>query len=155
MVETYDSAVDTKAHIDLVYLELIKMAERLRKRAIYHDASKLESPEKEIFDEVTPLLKGLTYGSAEYAESLVSMGPALLHHYANNLHHPEHYEDGINGMDLIDLVEMICDWYAATKRHDNGDIYKSLELNKDRFGISPQLQAILKNTVDRYLVKQE
>ena len=88
-MEKYDSSIDTKAHINLVYRELTGMAELLRKRAIYHDASKLESPEKEIFDEVTPRLKGLTYGSKEYKESLSDMGPALLHHYENNMHHPE------------------------------------------------------------------
>lgn len=153
-MEKYDSSIDTKAHINLVYRELTGMAELLRKRAIYHDASKLESPEKEIFDEVTPRLKGLTYGSKEYKESLADMGPALLHHYENNMHHPEHYDEGIAGMDLIDLLEMICDWYVATKRHEDGDIYKSLKINEKRFGISSQLTSILTNTVNRYLVKE-
>ena len=51
-------------------------------------------------------------------------------------------------MNLIDLLEMICDWKAATLRHDDGDIYKSLEINHQRFGYSYQLHHILKNTVD-------
>lgn len=56
-------------------------------------------------------------------------------------------ESNINGMNLFDLIEMIVDWYAATKRHNDGDIHKSLEINKERFGISDQLQRILENTV--------
>lgn len=56
--------------------------------------------------------------------------------------------DGINGMTLIDLIEMMCDWKAATLRHADGDIYKSLEINAERFKYSPQLKQILKNTID-------
>lgn len=63
----------------------------------------------------------------------------------------EGVENGINDMDLVDLMEMICDWKAASKRHNDGNILKSLELNKDRFHIDAQLYSILKNTVDRYM----
>ena len=51
----------------------------------------------------------------------------------------------LRGMNLIDLVEMICDWKAATMRHSDGDIYKSLDDNKKRFGISDELYQILLN----------
>ena len=44
---------------------------------------------------------------------------------------------------------MFFDWKAATERHDDGDIYKSLNINKDRFKISDQLINILKNTAKR------
>ena len=53
-------------------------------------------------------------------------------------------------MDLIDLVELICDWVASSKRHADGNIYRSIELNKERFGMSDQLCEILKNTIDHY-----
>ena len=149
--DKYDSTKDTRQHIDLVYWLLTSMAEVIRKRGINHDSSKLESPEKDIFDEVTPRLKGLTYGSEEYKASLADMGPALTHHYENNRHHPEHFPDGVNDMDLVDLIEMISDWKAASLRHDNGDIKRSLEINKERFGISDQLYKILLNTVNNYL----
>ena len=143
----YDSSVDTQKHIDLVRKFLGMMAEILIGRGEIHDLSKLHGMEKECFDRVSPLLKGLTYGSEEYKDSLNQMKPALEHHYKMNRHHPEHFENGINGMSLLDLMEMLVDWYCATKRHDNGDIHKSLVINKDRFGISDQLNEILKNTV--------
>lgn len=148
MSENYDSAQDTKQHIERVGL-YIDMARRLLKlRAEYHDASKLLSPEKECFDEITPLLKGTTYGSEEYRATLRKMKPAIDHHQKNNQHHPEFFYNGINGMNLIDLIELICDWKAASERHADGNIYRSLEINKERFGISDQLTQILKNTVD-------
>lgn len=144
----YDSTPDSLAHIRRVQELLADMQARLAWRAIEHDRSKLEEPEKSMFDEVTLALRGLTYGSDEYKAQLAAMGPALAHHYAHNSHHPEHYPDGVAGMTLLDLVEMLCDWKAAGERHSaGGGILKSLEINRERFNISDQPYSILLNTV--------
>ena len=71
---------------------------------------------------------------------------ALDHHYANNGHHPEHYPNGVNDMTLYDIVEMFMDWVAAGERHADGNIYKSIEHNKVRFNLDPQLVNIFTNT---------
>jgi hypothetical protein len=115
-------------------------------RLLDHDQSKLEEPEVEIFDEFTPKLRESTYGSDEYKGYLGQMQVALRHHYAANRHHPEHHDDGIQGMHLIDLLEMMCDWKAATLRHADGDLIESIEKNQERFGYSDELKAILVNT---------
>lgn len=120
----------------------------LIERGIHHDDSKLVSPEKDAFDQYTPKLKNLTYGSEEYRECLSKMKPALDHHYQVNSHHPEHFENGMNGMTLIDLIELLCDWYAASQRHEDGDVRKSIKLNKDRFGYDDMIASILNNTID-------
>lgn len=143
----YDSTGDTGEHITQVAKRLARIADLLRERGRIHDQSKLESPEREAYDALTPRLAGLTYGSDEYRATLREMQPAIQHHYAWNSHHPEHYPDGIAGMDLLDLVEMFCDWAAACQRHNDGDLGKSLAINKERFGISDQLAAILTNSV--------
>lgn len=145
---SYDSRDDTLKHIETVKGLLKKVKQELWTRAIVHDASKLIEPEKEIFDEYTPKLKDSTYGSPEYKEFLVGMGEALQHHYSENRHHPEHFENGIRDMNLIDIVEMFCDWKAATMRHADGDIHKSIIHNKERFGYSDDLEAIFNNTVE-------
>jgi hypothetical protein len=150
-MSTYDSSKDTLEHIKRVSNLLGKMAMELMCRMQGHDSSKLRSPEKEVFDEYTPKLKGSTYGSDEYKVFLKEMGKALDNHYQFNHHHPEHYQRGIDDMDLIDLVEMICDWKAATERHADGSIDKSIVINKDRFHMSEQLVSIFQNTVKRYL----
>lgn len=49
---------------------------------------------------------------------------------------------------MIDLIEMFCDWRAAIERHDNGDIYESIEVNADQYDIPDQLKSILQNTAD-------
>ncbi len=61
--------------------------------------------------------------------------------------HQKILESNVNGMNLIDILEMTCDWLAAGKRHHDGNIYRSVEINKDRFGLSPQLVSIILNTV--------
>lgn len=150
------SELDTRKHIMMVAKYLNTFAAELMKRAIEHDASKLEEPEKAYFDKYTPLLAHLTYGSEEYKETLKQLKPALDHHYATNKHHPEFNDingysvqtlnDPIKSMDLFDIVEMICDWLAATKRHNDGCIGKSITINKKRFNLDDQLEMLLRNT---------
>jgi hypothetical protein len=143
----YDSREDTLKHIRRVQELLSMIANALVQRGIHHDTSKLEDPEKAIFDEYTPKLKDSTYGSDEYKGYLEEMKVALDHHYSHNSHHPEYYFMGVSGMSLLDVIEMFCDWKAATERHADGDISKSIEINKERFEMSDQLADIFKNTV--------
>lgn len=145
----YDSSGDTRRHIEVVKSLLSVIIDELQNRAISHDASKLCDPEKATFDEFTLHLKASTYGSQEYQQVLREMSSALDHHYAANSHHPEHYQNGIDGMDLIDIVEMLADWKAATLRHADGDLRKSITINASRFRLSDQLVGILLNTAQR------
>jgi hypothetical protein len=145
---SYDSRQDTEKHIADVRHELEEFSSGLYQRGLKHDLSKLNSQvEKDLFDEMTPILKTLVYGTAEYKDSLAKLKPALDNHYAVNSHHPEHYPEGVDGMNLLDLVEMWCDWKAAVKRTATGDIAKSLEINRVRFKLSDQLYNILKNSI--------
>lgn len=139
---------DTFRHIERVRNLLNVCVLDLMSRGQVHDQSKLESPEVEAFTEYTSKLATCTYGSDEYKGYLAAIKPALDHHYANNRHHPEHHENGVNDMNLLDIVEMLCDWKAASERHNDGNIRKSIEINANRFGLSPQLVKILKNTAD-------
>ncbi len=148
----YDSRIDTLLHIKRVSKALSMFAALLLERANVHDESKLSGIEKEAFDVATPKLRGLTYGSEEYRASLREIKPAIQAHYAANSHHPEHYVDGISGFDLLDLVEMYCDWIAAIERHDDGDIMRSIEINDARFGMGDQLKSIFKNTASRHFL---
>jgi len=142
-----DCKRDTIQHINEVRMALSRVIVELEERGRVHDLSKLQSPELEIFTEYTPKLAGSTYGSDEYKENLKGMQGALKHHYENNSHHPEHYENGIRGMNLLDIIEMFCDWHAAVKRHNDGDISKSIEYNQHRFGYSDDLKEIFKNSI--------
>lgn len=196
---TEDALRKTWEHIDLISRLLMSAQIELMKRQATHDRSKLNSPEWEMFAEITHKLEGLTYGSEEYENQRKEMlDNALGHHYEHNRHHPEFFEnkelssesdnyreyvsliewveDGritldvrdienfrlmkeyfeqkikeetvsINNMNLFDILEMLIDWTAACKRHADGDINKSIEINTKRFNLSPQLVNILKNTI--------
>lgn len=148
--QDYDSRPDTYEHILQVQRFLSLAIKDLLERQLEHDQSKLTSPEVEYFDKYTPLLAGITYGSEEYKKCLADMKPAIDHHQARNRHHPEYHKEGIRDMNLIDLLEMLCDWKAATMRHNDGNILKSLDHNEKRFNFSPELKAILLNTI-KYL----
>lgn len=139
---------DTLRHIERVRSLLNFCVIDLMRKGELHDQSKLESPEVEAFTEYTPKLAGCTYGSEEYKGYLAAIKPALDHHYANNKHHPEHWANGVNDMNLLDVLEMLCDWKAASERHNDGNIQKSIEINSKRFNLSPQLTEILKNTAN-------
>ena len=143
----YDSTVDTTLHINRVRFLLGQCAITLLERGARHDASKLEEPENAIFDTVGNRLAVITYAGEEYKHSLADLKTALDHHYAHNARHPEHYPNGIDGMSLFDLTEMLTDWKAASERHPGGtNIVRSVEISSDRFSVGEQLRKILMNT---------
>jgi hypothetical protein len=115
---------ETRKHIAMVGAYISLVVGILQKRAENHDKTKLEDPELPLFTEYTEKLAGCTYGSEEY-------------------------QGFLNG-NLIDVMEMICDWKAATLRHNDGNILKSIDINTKRFNIDPQLAKILKNTVELF-----
>jgi hypothetical protein len=139
---------ETRKHISNVGKFTNIIVKELLDRAQKHDASKLVEPELEAFTKHTENLASCTYGSHQYDKFLEELKPALEHHYANNMHHPEHYPNGINGMNLIDLIEMFVDWKAASLRHNDGNLLKSIAINSKRFSIDSQLTKIFENTAD-------
>lgn len=137
---------ETWTHINKVQKNIMFVVKELLDRAVKHDQSKLQTPEVEKFTEYTAKLSETTYGSTEYEEYRKKLGDAIVHHYAKNDHHPEHHELGIEDMDLVQLMEMFCDWKASSKRHNDGNILKSIKINGNRFSMSPQLIKIFENT---------
>lgn len=154
-MNTYDSRPETQAHINRVRYFLGFAIANLCERCNKHDASKLVEPELSAFDIATPKLAETEYGSEEYKQSLRDIRPALDHHFAHNDHHAEHYENGINGMSLMAVLEMLCDWRAASERGKQrmddpdkmGSFESGLSYNFEKYGIEPQLADILRNTI--------
>ena len=124
--------------------------DELKERAFVHDFSKLKSPEFEMLVELSDYTDGkYEYGTSAYTNMLKDIKPLLDTHNSVNSHHPDHYPNGIDDMDLYDICEMFFDWRAASEKHKGSNIWKSLEVGKERFGMSDQLYNILKNTADR------
>lgn len=144
-----NSWMATIDHIKKVQCFITDVIDALNNAAVNHDQSKLEPPEKEILDEMTPKLGATTYGSPEYVEMVTTepMTTFTKHHYAHNRHHAEFHPNGVDDMNLIDVVEMLCDWKAASLRHDDGDVRASIDYNEGKYKIDPQLAKIFRNTV--------
>jgi predicted transcriptional regulator len=146
--------LETIKHIENVRYFIKIITDKLTNRGINHDKCKLESPEVEIFTEYTPKLAELEYGSEQYKACLQEMQKALDHHYANCRHHPEHFDKGIDDMNIVDIVEMLCDWKAASMRQMNGNLLKSIETNAQRFGCDDQLKHIFINTAKLFEIHE-
>lgn len=136
---------DLEKHKNLVETKLNELSDELRYRGIVHDNSKYSDDEKVWFE------KAEKYDRAhfdKYEDWLNTtkpiIAPALNHHYANNRHHPEHHKNGINDMNLIDLIEMVVDWQASA---DCRGTKLDTDYSFKRFNISSQLQDIISNTL--------
>jgi len=151
----YSSIPETQEHVYTVTETLNFLANKIEKRGPAHDASKMTEPELSHFNVYTPKLKGLVFGSPEYKASLKELGVALKHHYEHNRHHPEHFENGIEGMTLVDLVEMFADWEAASRRTKDGNVLESIRKGKKRFKMCAQLAQIFENTAKELLNAEE
>ena len=151
-----DYIKETLEHISHVQRYLAGVIADLLARSNCHDYTKFEPIERGLMEKHMPEMAGMTYNSPEYKAVLEKMKPALEHHYSSFRHHPEHFEDGMVQMNLVDLIEMICDWKAASMRHNDGSIWKSIEINQKRFGYSDELKRVFENTAaylwgNRYL----
>lgn len=139
----YDSARDTIEHISQVGYLLETVIADLQHRAEHHDASKLRYPEKQAFDALGPATG--QFGDEAYYRRLETIWPALQHHYRLNSHHPQHYPNGVAGMSLLDLIEMLCDW-KATSDAQGADFAESMRICGERFSIRADLMGILRHT---------
>lgn len=137
---------ETIKHINLVARNIRVFCDFLANRGLTHDSSKFSEPERSIFEKTFYKLKDTTFGSPEYDALLDECKEAVDHHRKHNRHHPEFHEDGISSMNLIDIIELFCDWRAATLKHYNGNFEKSIEINAKRYNMSDQLVRIFENT---------
>lgn len=142
----YDSKRDIANHIERVrnLLRIVQLG--LSGRGQRHDQSKMVDPELGGYQKLIPLIRQTTYGSEEYERLIKEFAWLSKHHHAHNSHHPEFYENGVSGMTLLDIVEMFCDWKAATERSAYGNFEESIQMNRERFKLSDQLVSIFENT---------
>lgn len=134
------------AHKLLVAQQMQKAISELVRRAVVHDYSKFTAEEYDAFVANQPTFETISYGTPEYRAALKAVKPAIQHHYKYNSHHPEHWANGVNDMNLLDVLEMVCDWMAASQRVP-GDTLQLTQL-KERFDISDQLMGIIEHTVE-------
>lgn len=62
-----------------------------------------------------------------------------------------HRPGGVHAMNIIQLLEMLVDWIAATRRHADGDIHRSITQNAGRFNYGESLERLLHMSADAIL----
>lgn len=146
----YDSTKDADAHREAVTRIGNMIVKEIQRRISDHDLSKYRDPERSCYDKYIPQLREAKYGSKEYyaiREQMQKEG--LDHHYQVNRHHPEHFENGIKDMTIVDLVEYFIDTYAASTKSDTP--YKEgVKANAGRHHLPDALVQIFINTVNAY-----
>ena len=149
--ERYDSSQDALSHIEIVRANIDKMVSEIKLRGENHDLSKLQEPEKSSNDYFIPLLKKVKFGTPEYVkvDSERRNGEGLKHHFKVNRHHPDHFQNGINDMNIVDIIEMICDTIAASRKSDSS-FEDGLKFNAERYNFPKELENIILNTYNEY-----
>jgi len=118
----------------------------LHNRKNTHDDSSLDPEEAEIMAHYPKFIKDDSYINGENQAYINTIKGALDIHFQKNRHHPEYFKNGIKDMNLIDIIEMLCDWKAMTP--DNEDIISVIKQYKKIYNFSDDLMNILINTVN-------
>ena len=140
------------AHRLRVFNLMSRLSQEVMRRGNNHDETKLGPEELPYYVATINEFEQHTYGTDGYHKAKESLGEAVVHHYKHNRHHPEHFDNGIEGMNLIDLLEMLADWKSATQNHPEkpGNMGISLATAIGKYKISPQLTQILLNTISDF-----
>ncbi len=123
-------------HIMTVQSLLRHLSRRLLERADKHDLSKLAPDELGGMIEIDAIADQYGLNSPEYKESL--SGGAIQLHYKRHSHHPEHHPNGVEDMNIFDLIEMVCDWKAANVLRGHPEWYASVEMMAKRLDLSSE-----------------
>lgn len=143
-----DHQKKVKKRIDLI-------VEELNRRAATHDLSKLQEPEFSAWCEMDKE-PHYAYDDPKYMEKKKRWEWLFEEHYRNskNRHHPEHWSGFYNDMDLVDLIEMLCDW-ASFMSFTSEEAPLYLEKQIDRFQFDNTIKDLLLNTFRNYFTVTE
>lgn len=113
---------DTLRHKELVMVAGMKLinylhennrgdeALQLARRCARHDNSKFESEEMYCFLQLPNEGENMKNANAPLSEEVQHF---IELHWKHNRHHPEFFND-YHEMEELDIMEMVCDWYARS-----------------------------------------
>lgn len=154
MDEVIKALVTIERHRCIVSATLRAIAYELMRRADLHDQSKLSLDEFEGFTKINMVARENEYGSDEYYAALRAVEPNPIPlHYSRNDHHPE-YHKKISDMEFPELVEMVCDWHAASIAYGKTSFQASLTASFDRWPFS-EGQKFLINSLAQWIEENE
>ena len=139
---------DTLAHISEVQENLAEIRSELERRGLAHDRSKLLSIEFDGFCKTRSKFKKANFGSPEYQKCVDEIKPSIEHHYKSNRHHTSFFKNGFADMNLIDILEMLADWKAASRRSPDLSFKGSLPKAFKKYNIPENMQQHITGTLE-------
>lgn len=134
-------------HKGLVQKYLYKLSQELEIRAVAHNLSKLGIDEFIGFIAINKVAREHPYGSKDYKASLKDNDVIDLH-FSKNQHHPEHHNNYVIGMGLVDIIEMVCDWKSASITYGKTTLSEALEIQIERFGLTKEQLYLIKLIIE-------
>ena len=138
--------------LDLLY----QAVEDLNKGRIQnHDLSKYSEEEFEPYRaKYYPTEKEIS-GLTDEAKSLIAKNASIAwqHHYNTNPHHPNYWTDKETGnpidMDLISIVEMICDWEAMGMKFGESTVdWYNTKADEEKKAMTDRTKNIVEELLD-------
>lgn len=125
----------------------------LQSRAIKHDESKLQEPEYSLWKKMDEEPR-YPYGTKEYSSKLKRWQHLFKLHWKDkrNRHHPEHFTSPVVEMDLMDMIEMLCDWLGYKEAVSYSEASKLVDNQCKRFNFPEEFKNLLLNTLANYFV---
>jgi len=80
----------------------------------------------------------------------LNLDAAIEHHHANNRHHTAFHKNEFSGMNLFDILEMLADWKAASRRSPNLSFADSLPKAFEKYSVPKNMQKHIMETL-KYL----
>lgn len=119
----------------------ITLATELLKRGCEHDNSKFDTVE---FRKLSQILKGRECFTNAATQLTPEEAKAIKEHWKKNRHHPEYF-DTFSEMSELDMLEMVCDWFARSLQYGTDFIPFIEERQLNRFHFEQkQFDKILK-----------
>ncbi len=120
----------------------IQLGTELLKRGCEHDNSKFDPEEFRKLSQILKSRKCFTNASELLSQD---ERKAIEYHWKHNRHHPEFFENPSEDMEEIDILEMVCDWYARSLQYKTDFIPFIMERQENRFHFSvKKFEKILK-----------
>ena len=123
-------------HRESVASMLMMMGMELQNRARHHDLSKLQLDEFGGFVRISAAARIYPYGSPEL-KAVIGVEKCVELHQRRNPHHPEHHAD-VTAMGFLDIIEMVVDWWAASKVYGKTPLEESLEDLQERYSFTDE-----------------
>ena len=107
----------------------VQLGINLLKRGVTHDNSKIDNNE---FKSMASIFKSKEcFKKASYKLTTAETA-AIESHWKKNRHHPEYFENP-SEMTELDMIEMVCDWFARSIQYETDFIPFILERQENRF----------------------